>query len=72
MAKETVPNRRYTDEFKLEALRLAESMGINQLESTLFAGIAANDRRTCSPARQPVALDRPGHAQSDGSAQPLA
>jgi len=30
MAKETVPNRRYTDEFKVEALRLAESVGINQ------------------------------------------
>jgi transposase len=30
MAKETVPNRRYTDEFKAEALRLAESVGINQ------------------------------------------
>jgi transposase len=30
MAKETVPNRRYTDEFRLEALRLAESVGINQ------------------------------------------
>ena len=29
MAKEMVPNRRYTEEFKLEALRLAESMGIN-------------------------------------------
>ena len=29
MAKETVPNRRYTDEFKLEALWLAESVGIN-------------------------------------------
>ena len=30
MAKEPVPNRRYTDEFKFEALRLAESVGINQ------------------------------------------
>jgi transposase len=30
MTKETVPNRRYTDEFKLGALRLAESVGINQ------------------------------------------
>jgi hypothetical protein len=30
MAKETVSNRRYTDAFRLEALRLAESVGINQ------------------------------------------
>ena len=35
MAKETVPNRRYTDEFKLEALRLAESVGINQAAKRL-------------------------------------
>ena len=27
MARETVANRRYTDEFKLEALRLAEAFG---------------------------------------------
>jgi hypothetical protein len=30
MAKETAPNRQYTDEFKLEALRLGESVGINE------------------------------------------
>jgi transposase len=35
MAKETVPNRRYTDEFKAEALRLAESVGINQAAKRL-------------------------------------
>ena len=35
MAKETVPNRRYTDEFKLEALRLAESVGINHAAKRL-------------------------------------
>ena len=35
MAKETVPNRRYPDEFKLEALRLAESAGINQAAKRL-------------------------------------
>jgi transposase len=35
MAKETVPNRQYTDEFKLEALRLAESVGINQAAKRL-------------------------------------
>ena len=35
MAKETVPHRRYTDEFKLEALRLAESVGINQTAKRL-------------------------------------
>jgi transposase len=35
MEKETVPNRRYTDEFKLEALRLAESVGINQAAKRL-------------------------------------
>lgn len=33
MAKETAPNRQYTDEFKLEALRLAGSVGINQAAS---------------------------------------
>jgi hypothetical protein len=35
MAKKTLPNRRYTDEFKLEALRLAESTGINQAAKRL-------------------------------------
>jgi len=35
MAKETVPNRQYTDEFKLEALRLAEAVGINQAAKRL-------------------------------------
>ena len=35
MAKGTVPNRRYTDEFKLAALRLAESVGINQAAKRL-------------------------------------
>ena len=35
MAKETVPNRRYTEEFKFEALRLAESVGINQAAQRL-------------------------------------
>jgi len=35
MAKETVPNRRYTDEYKQEALRLAESVGINQAAQRL-------------------------------------
>ena len=35
MANESIPNRRYTDEFKLEALRLAESVGINQASKRL-------------------------------------
>ena len=35
MAKETVPNRRYTDEYKQEALRLAKSVGINQAAQRL-------------------------------------
>ena len=35
MAKESVPKRQYTDEFKLEALRLAESVGINQAAKRL-------------------------------------
>jgi len=35
MAKETAANRRYTDEFKLEALRLAETVGINQAAKRL-------------------------------------
>jgi transposase-like protein len=35
MAEETGPNRRYTDEFKLETLRLAESVGINQAAKRL-------------------------------------
>src|SRR6266480_1232442 len=35
MAKETAPNRRYTDEFKHEALRLAETVGINQAAQRL-------------------------------------
>jgi len=35
MGKETAPNRRYTDEYKQEALRLAESVGINQAAQRL-------------------------------------
>ena len=33
--KESVPNRRYTDEFKIEAVRLAESVGGNQAAKRL-------------------------------------
>ena len=35
MAKETVPNRRYTDEFKPEVLPLLESVGINDAAKRL-------------------------------------
>src|SRR5439155_15755292 len=35
MAKGPVPNRRYTDEYKQEALRLAETVGINQAAQRL-------------------------------------
>ncbi len=35
MAKETAPNRRYTDELKLETSRLADSMGISQAAKRL-------------------------------------
>jgi transposase len=35
MTKETTPNRQYTDEFRLEALRLAESVGLNQAAKRL-------------------------------------
>ena len=35
MGKGTLPNRRYTDEFKLDALRLGESVGINQAAKRL-------------------------------------
>ena len=35
MKRETVSNRQYTDEFKLEALRLAESVGVNQAAKRL-------------------------------------
>ena len=30
MGKKEVPDRRYTDEFKVEAVRLGESIGINR------------------------------------------
>ncbi len=40
MAKETAPHRLYTDEFKLEALRLGESVGINEAAKRL--GIPAS------------------------------
>lgn len=33
--REAVPNRQYTDEFKLEAVRLAESVGGNQASKRL-------------------------------------
>ncbi len=35
MGKESVPNRQYTDEFKIEAVRLAESIGGNQAAKRL-------------------------------------
>jgi transposase len=35
MAKEKTVNRKYTDEFKLEAVRLAESIGFNQAAKRL-------------------------------------
>src|SRR5215207_2676869 len=35
MKKETVSNRQYTDEFRLEAMRLAESVGVNQAAKRL-------------------------------------
>ena len=35
MSKESVPNRRYTDEFKIDAVRLAESVGGNQAAKRL-------------------------------------
>ena len=40
MAKETAPNRQYTDEFKLEALRLGDAVGINEAAKRL--GIPAS------------------------------
>src|SRR5258705_7787686 len=40
MAKATAPNRQYTEEFKVEALRLGESIGINQAAKRL--GIPAS------------------------------
>src|SRR5579871_5046096 len=40
MVKETAPNRRYTDEFKFEALRLGESVGMNEAAKRL--GIPAS------------------------------
>ncbi|MFT5174340.1 MAG: transposase [Gammaproteobacteria bacterium] len=33
--KQQVPNRQYTDEFKVEAMRLAESIGASQAAKTL-------------------------------------
>ena len=33
--KESVPNRQYTDEFKVEAIRLAESIGGNRPRSVV-------------------------------------
>jgi transposase len=35
MSKQSVPNRQYAEEFKVEALRLAESVGINQAAKRL-------------------------------------
>jgi transposase len=40
MAKATAPKRQYTEEFKVEALRLGESIGINQAAKRL--GIPAS------------------------------
>jgi transposase len=63
MAKETVPNRRYTDEFKLEALRLAESVGINQAAKRLgmpssslgnWARLKRNGKLTALPRAMPI------------------
>jgi transposase len=40
MAKKTAPHRQYTDEFKVEALRLGESAGVNEAARRL--GIPAS------------------------------
>ena len=64
MAKEAVPNRRYTDEFKLEALRLAESVGINQAAKRLgmpssslgnWARLKRNGKLAALPRAMPIA-----------------
>jgi transposase len=63
MAKETVPNRRYTDEFKVEALRLAESVGINQAAKRLgvpssslgnWARLKRNGKLAALPRASPI------------------
>ena len=59
MAKETVPNRRYTDEFKVEALRLAESVGINQAAKRLKKRLESLESEPESP-RKPSRPIKPG------------
>jgi transposase len=63
MAKETVPNRRYTDEFKLEALRLAESVGMDQAGKRLgmpssslgnWARLKRNGKLPALPRASPI------------------
>ena len=63
MAKGTVPNRRYTDEFKLEALRLADTVGINQAAKRLgmpgsslgnWARLKRKGKLTASPGATPI------------------
>jgi transposase-like protein len=67
MAKETVPNRQYTDEFKLEALRLAESVGINQAAKRL--GMPSSSLGNWARLKRSGKL---GNSAASGSAQGFA
>jgi hypothetical protein len=61
--KELVGNRQYTDEFKVEAVRLGESIGGNQAAKRL--GIPESSRGIGSGTAVPAAQDS-GHDCSAG------
>lgn len=62
--KEAIPNRKYTDEFKVEAVRLAQSVGANQAARRLGIPNSSLDNW--------VRLSRAGKLKALGeAAQPL-
>ena len=64
--KETVPNRRYTEEFKTEAVRLAQSTGGNAAakrlgipQSTMTNWVRQSREGALAPVAGSVAVKRP-------------
>ena len=70
MGKKAAPNRRYTDEFRVEAVRLAESVGQNEAAKRLGIPSASlgNWRRAKQSGKW---LPRPKAAAVPGSAAEL-
>lgn len=67
MSKETVPKRQYTEEFRLEAVRLADSVGGHEAARRLGIPIATlsnwHRRRRKAPGEETTKSAPGGHAR---------